>query len=343
MGFRKSPTVLAGAAEVMVKVNIMRILALDDDPVFREILRTHLERLNHHDVVYCASGEEALHAVTSARQPYECCLCDIEMPGMNGIEFVHSLRDTEKGKRTPVVMITSRGDQQSIDGAFKAGALDYLTKPIDLNDVRGRLNAVERIQRENRRFESMKAMLRDHSNVEQSLEAFEEPVTLDDVEGLMHFAAIRNYLETVGRMRLMNHAALCIHIDNGSQLYNMLTGSAFMDMLGDVAEIVREELKTEHHMLAYAGSGDFVALLARLTAIDPGELEHLLNASVDIFYDNLEELEAVRPRILCGPVVRPSLLHLGAASNILDKARSLAQFPLPHRSRAHRSYQEANA
>lgn len=321
----------------------MKILAVDDDPVFREILRTHMERLNHHDVVYCASGEEALHAVMAARQPYDCCLCDIDMPGMNGIEFVRNMRATENGKRTPVVMITSMGDQQSIDGAFQAGALDYLTKPIDLNDVRGRLNAVERIQRENRRFESMKAMLRDHSTVEQSVHEFEEAVTLDDVEGLMHFVAIRNYLETVGRLRLMNHSALCIHIANGSRLYNMLTRSAFMDMLGDVAEVVREELKTEHHMLAYAGAGDFVVLLPRLTALEPGELEPLINASIDMFYNNLDEPDAVRPKINCGPIVRPGLLHIGAATAILDKARSLAQFPLPHKNRTDRSYQEANA
>jgi len=321
----------------------MRILAVDDDIVFREIMKAHLDRLGYRDVTFCASGEEALNTVLSTRQPFDCFLCDIDMPGMNGIELVRNIRTTETGKRTPVVMITSMGDQDSIDGAFQAGALDYLSKPVDVNDVRGRMNAVERINRENRRFESMKAMLRDHNSVEHTVQQFDEALTLDDVDGMMHISAIHNYLETVGRMRLLNHSALCLHIANGERLFNMLTPTAFTDMLGDVAEIAREEINTEHHMMAYAGSGDFVVLLPRITQLDPGELEELLNASIKQFYANLDEPEVLRPVVTCGPIVRPNLINLGPPKALLDKARSLAQFPLPHKPRYSGFLVEANA
>ena len=107
---------------------MMRILAVDDDPVFREILESYMDRLGYPDVTYAMSGPEALKSIQAAPQPFDCFLCDIEMPGMNGIELVRNIRSTESGKRAPVVMITSMGDRDSVDGAFQAGAIDYLSK-----------------------------------------------------------------------------------------------------------------------------------------------------------------------------------------------------------------------
>ena len=322
---------------------MMRILAVDDDPVFREILESYMDRLGYPDVTYAMSGPEALKSIQAAPQPFDCFLCDIEMPGMNGIELVRNIRSTESGKRAPVVMITSMGDRDSVDGAFQAGAIDYLSKPLDINQLRGRLSAVERIVRESRRFESMKAMLRDHDAIEQGMRDFDEPVALNDVDGVMHYVAVKNYLETVGRLRMMNHAAMCIHIRNAEKLFGLMTRTAFMDMLGDVAETAHGELQTMHHMFAHAGSGDFVVLLPRLAAIDPGELEALINVALEQFYDQLDEPDVMRPVVTCGPVVRPALLQLGDPASMLEKARSLAQFPLPHKTQAKSILQTARA
>ena len=98
----------------------MSILVVDDSKVMRAIVRRTLRQAGFggHDVVEAANGAEALDTVKSMEPLPDLILCDWNMPGMNGIELVRNIRSTESGKRAPVVMITSMGDRDSVDGAF---------------------------------------------------------------------------------------------------------------------------------------------------------------------------------------------------------------------------------
>ncbi|NIR45958.1 MAG: sigma-54-dependent Fis family transcriptional regulator [Gemmatimonadetes bacterium] len=107
-----------------------RILVVDDDASIRDTFEHHLARSGHH-VATAASAEEALDRM--AEFDPALVITDLRMPGMDGLELLRRLRDT-----TPdidVLVITAHEDMRSAMEAMKAGAYDYLVKPLDLDQI----------------------------------------------------------------------------------------------------------------------------------------------------------------------------------------------------------------
>jgi two-component system, chemotaxis family, protein-glutamate methylesterase/glutaminase len=122
----------------------IRVLLVDDSAVMRTLLRMVLEPQPRVEIVAAASsGREGLAAFE--RLNPSLVLLDIEMPGMNGLEVLSSLR--QRDRRVPVIMcstLTSRGARITIE-ALARGATDYVTKPGAQNGVR---QGVETLTRE---------------------------------------------------------------------------------------------------------------------------------------------------------------------------------------------------
>jgi diguanylate cyclase (GGDEF)-like protein/PAS domain S-box-containing protein len=105
------------------------ILVVDDNDLNRDALSCLL-RLQQYDVEVAAGGEEALVLLDSRR--FDLVLLDVEMPGgMTGLEVLTRIRTTRNQTELPVIMVTARTHGPDIVEAFRLGANDYLTKPID--------------------------------------------------------------------------------------------------------------------------------------------------------------------------------------------------------------------
>lgn len=102
------------------------LLLVDDDDAFRTALKGALSRRGF-AVTTAASAPEAEEAARS--QVFEYALVDIRMPGPSGVELVAALRAIDEGTR--VVVLTGYGTIASAVAAMRAGAVDYLTKPVD--------------------------------------------------------------------------------------------------------------------------------------------------------------------------------------------------------------------
>jgi diguanylate cyclase (GGDEF)-like protein/PAS domain S-box-containing protein len=104
------------------------ILVVDDDPAIRLIARTVLEQEGHtvHDA---EDGEKALSLLETVNPGL--ILLDVMMPGMDGFSVCEQVRRLPGHKRTPVVMMTGLDDTESIRRAYKSGATDFITKPIN--------------------------------------------------------------------------------------------------------------------------------------------------------------------------------------------------------------------
>lgn len=107
-----------------------RILVVDDDENLRWVLKTQLEDLGYL-VSTAINGEEAL-AVIEKTSP-ALILTDLKMPGLSGMELLDKVRADYP--EIPVVIITAFATVQSAVQAMRAGAYDYLTKPIDFDDL----------------------------------------------------------------------------------------------------------------------------------------------------------------------------------------------------------------
>lgn len=117
-----------------------RVLVVDDEYRNRELLRAALEPFNY-EVVIAAGGEEALALVASSRP--DVVLLDVAMPGMDGLEVCRRIRADAHGAGLPVIMVTAHVERDERLAGIAAGANDYLTKPVDLEDLTLRVrNAV---------------------------------------------------------------------------------------------------------------------------------------------------------------------------------------------------------
>jgi DNA-binding NtrC family response regulator len=106
------------------------LLVVDDEPLIRDTLREYLIQEGF-AVTACASAEEALPL--AAERPFDVALCDVQLPGMDGIELLDRL--LKLSPQTLVLLITAFGTVESAVEAFHRGAHDYLMKPIILAEV----------------------------------------------------------------------------------------------------------------------------------------------------------------------------------------------------------------
>ena len=124
-----------------------RILSIDDDPIQREFAAVYLSAPTT-EVESADSAEAGL--LLLEKGDYDILLLDIDMPGMNGIDLVRSLRADTRFADLPVVMVTGREDMVSIDAAYEAGATSFVTKPVNWRVLSDHLRFVLRAEQARR-------------------------------------------------------------------------------------------------------------------------------------------------------------------------------------------------
>ncbi|MEO8141696.1 MAG: response regulator transcription factor [Sphingomicrobium sp.] len=116
-----------------------RIILVDDDPVIGQMVAAAMLQAGH-AIGWIEDGQGAL-AVMRARPPH-LAIIDCAMPGMSGVELVRAMRADGQLCRVPVVMLTARTSENDEALAYNAGAYDYLRKPVDLDQLIGRVDAL---------------------------------------------------------------------------------------------------------------------------------------------------------------------------------------------------------
>ena len=109
-----------------------RILIVDDDPGQRSLLDSFL-RGQGFETVVADSGEQALALLRA--QEFGLMISDVRMPGMTGLETLRRARQESRTARLPVLLVTAYADIREAVGAMRDGALNYLAKPIDLDEL----------------------------------------------------------------------------------------------------------------------------------------------------------------------------------------------------------------
>src|SRR5215831_15276494 len=128
------------------------ILCLDDEPAIGLILQDTLERAGHRAVA-AHNVPQALQALSGGGSSIDLIISDYRMPGLTGLEFLALLR--QEGHDTPLIMLTGYGSIEHAVSAIKAGAIDYITKPVRPEQLELAVNQaleVVRLRRENERL-----------------------------------------------------------------------------------------------------------------------------------------------------------------------------------------------
>jgi two-component system response regulator CpxR len=120
-------------------VSESRLLIIDDDMRLGEMLAEYLEPEGLH-ITTATTGTQGLRA--AQRETYDLIILDVMLPGLSGFEVLKQLR--EGGAKTPVLMLTARGDDVDRIVGLDLGADDYLPKPFNPRELLARIKAILR-------------------------------------------------------------------------------------------------------------------------------------------------------------------------------------------------------
>jgi two-component system chemotaxis response regulator CheY len=124
----------------------MKILVVDDEkdiqPLFEQRFRNEI-RNREIEFVFAYSGEEALSCLKKYQHEAVLILSDINMPGMSGLELLSQIKQNHHEPPPVVMMITAYGDAENYNRAMELGADDFITKPVDFNILKEKINTLK--------------------------------------------------------------------------------------------------------------------------------------------------------------------------------------------------------
>jgi FixJ family two-component response regulator len=154
------------------------IAIVDDDPSVRKGLERLIRSVGWKTETFGSAQEFLASARTEAPT---CIVLDLQLPGLSGLELQKQM--TEGGVETPIVFLTGHGNITASVKAMKAGAIEFLTKPVDEQDL---LNAIQEAIERDRRTRQQQADVRDLRDRYESLTSREQEVMQQVVFGLLN-------------------------------------------------------------------------------------------------------------------------------------------------------------
>ena len=135
---------------------MFKLLIIDDDPTIRMVLRRALQNEGY-DVTVASTGEEG---IIQAQQVLPALvICDWMMSQLNGIEVCRLFKATPEFSTTFFILLTARGEVEDRVLGLDAGADDFLSKPIDINELKARVRAGLRLHQLNQDLQTQKQAL----------------------------------------------------------------------------------------------------------------------------------------------------------------------------------------
>ena len=110
-----------------------KILIVEDSATMRQLIGFALKRIQGIEITEAQDGMDGLKKISSDK--YDLALIDINMPLLDGLKLVKLIRSDPRCKDIPIAMITTEGSREDRERALSLGANEYLTKPIQQNEV----------------------------------------------------------------------------------------------------------------------------------------------------------------------------------------------------------------
>ncbi|MCA1687813.1 MAG: diguanylate cyclase [Actinobacteria bacterium] len=231
------------------------ILIAEDDAVSRTILRRSVEKFGHE----CLAAEDGKKAWELYRETPEVdvIISDWMMPGMDGLELCRSIRGEERDGYTYFIFLTALGDKDHLLTGLKAGADDYLSKPLDRDELQVRLISASRVTTLHRRLAYQNEELErlNRKLFEQSRE--------DSLTHLGNRLQLREDLETLSAQAERyghSYCAMLCDVDffkAYNDTYGHLAGD---EVLKRVADVISENLRGGDMAYRYGGE-EFLIIL----------------------------------------------------------------------------------
>jgi two-component system chemotaxis response regulator CheY len=117
-----------------------QILVVDDSKVMRDMIVACLRAISGVTFTHAASGLEAIERLSL--EAYQLMVLDLNMPDIGGLEVLEFVRGQDRLCALPIVVVTTRGDEASREGALAAGASRFMTKPFTPEGIQAEVRAL---------------------------------------------------------------------------------------------------------------------------------------------------------------------------------------------------------
>jgi two-component system, cell cycle response regulator len=231
------------------------VLVVEDDPIFRRILESWLEKWNY-SVTSLENGVDAWRVLQQDDCP-QLAILDWVMPGVDGIELCRRIRQQQKGPYKYVLLLTARGSKEDVVAGLEAGADDYLIKPFHVNELRARVRAGKRI------LELQDALMKAHSDLQ--FEAAHDRLT-----GLWNRGAIMDLLqrETQRSVRIGEPLGVIMaDVDHFKRINDSSGHQTGDSVLREVARRLLSSVRNYDYVGRYGGE-EFLIVLTACTRSD---------------------------------------------------------------------------
>lgn len=276
----------------------MKILSVDDDPIILGILGQVFSTMDDHVMVAAASAQDALTLLEQEDDPFDCFFLDIRMPGMDGTALAGLIRKIKKYEAAPILMLTAMSETRYIDGAFAAGATDYVSKPFDLKELRARVNVIHQLV-QSRKTTSKQAA----NNATEQLD-FAAQIDLHDIDRVISMDAMKNYLAQLSRTALFGSTVFAVTLRNPASYFDRLSADNVRLLLADVAGVISDTLSYRHALISYAGNGTYVCVTESRGRPDTAAIADRINLNLNRAGIIPDGDTVMPPRVSVGVAVR---------------------------------------
>lgn len=234
------------------------ILAVDDTVENLDVLE---ELLQEYRVIDATNGKDAIALVN--QQKVDLILLDIMMPNMDGYEVCQIFQDDEKTKHIPIIFITAKSDEESIEKAYDLGAADYITKPFLPKELLARVKKELRIQ-----------------ELIEKLEKLASTDTLTKLYNRRFF--YENAIKTIEYAKRQNHALslIMLDIDHFKNVNDTYGHGAGDEVLQELAQIMRN-LQRKSDIIVRLGGEEFAILLPDTSKEQAFEVAQKLRQTIE--------------------------------------------------------------
>ncbi|WP_058486579.1 response regulator transcription factor [Defluviitalea phaphyphila] len=173
-----------------------KVLIVDDELHILELLKYNLEE-NGYKVIQAESGEEAIEKVNSS---VDLIILDLMLPGIDGLEVLQRIRNNDKIKNIPVIMLTAKNEEIDTVLGLEMGADDYIGKPFRIRELLARVKAVLRRQKFKEDLEEKEKIIRiDNLEINETTRTVRKNNKIIDMS-LKEFELLRMLAKNPGRV-----------------------------------------------------------------------------------------------------------------------------------------------
>ncbi|MCI2399241.1 response regulator [Aliiroseovarius subalbicans] len=238
----------------------MKILVVDDDPTALALLEAALALYGFNNVTLKSTARDAMHAIKTAENPFECFLLDYRMPEIDGVGLCSTIHAMPEYRATPVIFVTAAKDRSSLNTAYAAGAVDYVFKPIDPQEIGVRVSIAEKLVLEERELKKQGA--RKIGQLDQGSKfpdfAIADPVPIFGVARVVSPYALENYLESRSNDRAQPSAVSALAINEFDEIFGKANPAFAFAVLQEVAKVIASSLERTSPLISYNGFGEFI-------------------------------------------------------------------------------------